>query len=90
MITFNEIPAALEGLKTEVREIKQLLAEKSAPNPLRRTPIGVNQAAEFINKSKPTIYRHVHNREIPFHKQGGKLYFYEEELDRWIRNGRNL
>ena len=50
----------------------------------------IAEAAEFLNLSKPTLYRLVSHREIPFHKQSGKLYFIEKELLEWIKAGRKL
>lgn len=51
------------------------------------TPIGLKECAEFLDKSKHTVYQHVSKREIPFHKKGKKLYFYKSELNTWIKDG---
>jgi len=39
-------------------------------------------------RTKPTFYRYVHNRTIPFHKKGRKLIFLKSEIDDWLKAGR--
>ena len=43
---------------------------------------------EITHKSKSTIYQLVRNGAMPGMKRGKKLYFYEDELVRWIESGR--
>jgi len=82
----ENIPAVLARIEAEVSEIKRLLIP-GAIQPKNRI-MTLPEAAEFLNLSKPTIYRHVSARTIPFHKQGNRLYFMESELLGWIRMGR--
>lgn len=82
----ENIPAVLARIEAEVSEIKRLLIPGAIQpkNKLMTLP----EAATFLNLSKPTIYRHVSARSIPFHKQGSRLYFIEADLLEWIKSGR--
>jgi excisionase family DNA binding protein len=51
-------------------------------------PTDVIGAADHVNLDEQTIYRLVRQKEIPFHKQGKKLYFYKSELNTWIKSGK--
>lgn len=52
------------------------------------TFIDINEASLFIKLSKPSIYRLVGNRNIPFYRSGRKLLFKVEELIEWIEKSR--
>jgi excisionase family DNA binding protein len=46
------------------------------------------EAAKLLHLSKQTIYAKVSAREIPFSKQGKRLYFSKAELTEWVKAGR--
>jgi excisionase family DNA binding protein len=46
------------------------------------------ELAEFMAISKPTIYRLVGRRQIPFHKIGGVLRFKKYDIARYLENNR--
>jgi excisionase family DNA binding protein len=48
----------------------------------------IQQAAEFLSLSVPTIYGLVSKTEIPVSKKGKRLYFSKQELSEWIKTGR--
>lgn len=48
----------------------------------------IDEAAEFIKLSKPTVYSLVSRKEIPHSKKGKRLYFSKQELKDWINSGR--
>jgi excisionase family DNA binding protein len=49
---------------------------------------GIELAEEITRLKRPTIYNLVSTRQIPFSKQGKKLYFYESDLLRWLEDGK--
>ncbi|MBU2901565.1 helix-turn-helix domain-containing protein [Maribacter dokdonensis] len=51
-------------------------------------PIGIDEAAKTVNKSKYTLYSLVAKNKIPYHKQGKHLYFLKSELIDWIKAGK--
>lgn len=56
----------------------------------REKPIGVTKAAQILLLSVPSIYRKSKNLEIPHFKKGNRLYFYESELETWLKAGQKL
>ncbi|MCI0922757.1 helix-turn-helix domain-containing protein [Sphingobacterium rhinopitheci] len=56
----------------------------------RERPIGVSKAAQILLLSIPSIYRKSKNLEIPHFKKGNRLYFYESELEAWLKDGQKL
>jgi len=56
----------------------------------REQPIGVTKAAQILLLSVPSIYRKSKNLEIPHFKKGNRLYFYESELETWLKAGQKL
>jgi len=46
----------------------------------------VDEVAEYLEKSRQTIYTYVSKRKIPHSKSGG-LHFLKSEIDAWIKAG---
>ena len=48
-------------------------------------PLTLEEAAEFLDMKKSTLYKMTHRREIPYSKpHGKKIYFSKVELVRWM------
>jgi excisionase family DNA binding protein len=47
----------------------------------------ISEAASFLKCSIPTIYAKTSKRQIPFSKQGKRVYFSRKELQRWAMEG---
>ena len=90
-VTHDNFPQAIEEIKVQLSDLRRLLTSESPKEQqLTTKPRNVQETARFTGKSVSTIYRLVSQRKIPFHKQGGKLYFFEDELIDWIKSGRDL
>ena len=48
----------------------------------------VQEAAQFLNLTVPTIYSKVSKRELPVMKRGKRLYFSSVELMEYLKEGR--
>lgn len=48
----------------------------------------IEQASEFLNLSKNTLYGYVQKSKIPVSKKGKRLYFSKLELLEWIKSGK--
>ena len=48
----------------------------------------IEGAMRITGKAKPTIYANARKGIIPHYKRGNKLYFYEDELYKWIEGGK--
>lgn len=53
--------------------------------------IDVEQAAQLLGLSKPTVYQYVAERRIPFVKIPGStlIRFDQDELNDWMRKGQH-
>jgi len=85
-VTFNELPALVGRLCSQVDRIESLLINKSGPEPDKFMTL--REVAEYLHLSYASIYRLTSNRQIPFSKQGKKLYFLKSEVDEWLKSGR--
>ena len=50
--------------------------------------LNVQQTADFLTLTVPTIYSKVSKREIPFSKRDKRLYFLKSDLIEYIKDGR--
>lgn len=88
-LTFETLPKAVTELQRSVNNIERLLLEKSNENnPDSDKLLTIQQAAEFLSLSVPTIYSKVNRAEIPVSKKGKRLYFSKHDLIDWIKTGR--
>lgn len=88
-LTFDQLPAAVTDLTREVSALRQLLISKeqiTAEQPEQF--LTIQQAAAFLCLSVPTIYSKVSKRELPFMKQGKRLYFAKSELSEYLKAGK--
>jgi excisionase family DNA binding protein len=89
-LTFDQLPNAVTMLIKEVSELKSLLIEKQEQTPI--TPpeqlLTIQEAAEFLSLTVPTIYSKVNRKELPFMKRGKRLYFSSTELMEYVKAGR--
>ncbi len=87
--SFEQVPSMLFEMQQKVNNIEQLL-NRDAAHKITHDLIGVQEAAELLGLSPATVYTKVSHREIPFSKQGKKLYFSRNELIAYARSGRRL
>lgn len=88
-ITFDGMPVALASLHEKCDTIIALLSTiaNGSSGAALHTPIGMTEASQLLGKSPSTIYEMTSKRKIPFHKRGNKLYFFQDELLKWISDG---
>ena len=48
----------------------------------------VQEASDFLNLAKQTLYGFTSKNEIPFIKKGKKLYFKKSDLQKWLLEGK--
>ena len=88
-ITFEQLPKAVTLLTNEVSEIRRLLLERSnEPQPEQDQLLTVQQTAQFLSLSVPTIYGLIHKGELPVMKRSKRCYFSKVELINYLRQGR--
>lgn len=79
----NERLIRIENLLIKLQEKKDI-DQKSD----EETLLNVDEAADFLQEAKATLYSRTSRREIPFYKRGKKLYFKKKELIDWVEKGR--
>ena len=87
-MTFDSMPEAVGKLLLKMENIERLLSEKGTERTQESRIFDIGEAATFCRLSKPTIYALVSKLEIPHSKKGKKLYFLEDELRGWLKEGR--
>ena len=86
----------IQNLTEKVDQLTQLVYELSrmtTPNEQlsvsnRHVLTDIQGAMRITGKAKPTIYANARKGIIPHYKRGNKLYFYEDELYKWIEGGK--
>ncbi len=90
-LSFDQLPQAVAMLTKEVSELKQLLLQKRDQQQTT-TPseqlLTIQEAADFLNLSVPTVYSKVSKGELPVMKRGKKLHFSNTELMKYLKEGR--
>ena len=91
IMTFEQLPKAVSELTNQVMELRNMVAalKPTAPDEKHRI-VGIDEACAITHKAKPTIYTLARKGLIPSYKRGKKLYFYEDELLKWIEEGRKV
>ncbi|MGQ0826968.1 MAG: helix-turn-helix domain-containing protein [Bacteroidota bacterium] len=75
-----------------ISSVKKVINSQEINNhPLPDIPseiLSVDEAADFLNLARQTLYGFTSRREIPFMKKGKKLYFKRSELESWLLEGK--
>ncbi|MDN3205656.1 helix-turn-helix domain-containing protein [Algoriphagus sediminis] len=84
-ITFNNLPDAVQLIYESQKRLLDLFAEQQ-PTLDSETIYSIEEASKFLHLKKPTLYSYVNQKKIPFHKRGGRLYFFRSDLISWIKS----
>ena len=79
-ISFNDLPKAVTELTRKVDELYKVI-KNVQPQETADQFLTVDETAEFLNLSVPTIYSKVSRRELPYMKRGKRLYFARKDLE---------
>ena len=83
-----------EVIETRLSSIENLLLDikhqppKVAEQPPSEKLLSIQEAAEFLNLTVPTLYSKVSKGELPVMKRSKRLYFSRTELLDYIKQGR--
>tara|TARA_Y100000385_G_C12724810_1_gene480213 strand:- start:105 stop:446 length:342 start_codon:yes stop_codon:yes gene_type:complete len=84
---FELIDARLSSIEDILLEIK-LPPKEVEPNETPEQFITIQEAAQFLKLTVPTLYSKVSRRELPVMKRGNRLYFSKYELIDYLKQGR--
>jgi len=90
ILSFDQLPKAITILTKEVGELKCLLLEKQEQKHREQAEqfLTIQEAAQYLNLTVPTIYSKVSKGELPVMKRGKRLYFSSTELMDYLKEGR--
>ena len=90
-LTLENVPKAVNYLINEIAEMRVILEHIEFQLGLgvdKHRPIGIEKAAEFLGETERAINKMVRNQEIPHYSRGRKVYFFEDDLIKWLEEGR--
>lgn len=87
-LTFDQLPEAVTMLTKQVSELTRLITEKQQPTENPERLLTVQETADFLSLSVPTIYSKVSRGELPVMKRSKRLYFSSTELLEYLKDGR--
>ena len=87
------ISLPIEDLQTVIIDcvnscLKNNTQESKTPTEQPEQLLTVQQAAQFLNLTAPTIYSKVSKGELPVMKRSKRLYFSSTELMEYLKEGR--
>ena len=86
---FEVIEARLSSIETLLLDIKHQ-PQQVEPTDHSDQLLTIQQAAEFLRLSVPTLYSKCSKSELPYMKRSKRLYFSREQLTEYIKAGRKL
>jgi len=92
-ISHNEVPQAITHLSSQVAELTQLfLTWVNNPAQLQDRWMDLTELCSYHPEKpvKATVYDWIHQKKIPFHRRGKKLYFLQSEIDLFLKEGKQM
>jgi hypothetical protein len=86
-LTMQNVPKAVNYLINEIAEMRVLLEHIEKQLGLgvdKHRPIGIADAVRILGQTERAINKMVRSRSIPHYVQDKKVYFFEDELVKWI------
>ena len=88
VFTQLSIPQIRQMFRQELETYFATQKQGNTNQPEPEQLLTVQQAAELLNLSVPTLYGYTQRAEIPVCKRGKRLYFSKQSLFEWIKDGR--
>lgn len=95
-LTFNDLPEAMSTVLRKVEHMEETICglredlkkSQSSTESSNHVPMSTDEACEFLNIPKTTMYFYARNGKIPCVKKGKKFMFFLNELLDWVESGR--
>lgn len=90
-LTLDNVPKAVNYLINEIAEMRVLLESMEKQLGLgvhKHRPISIEDACDVLGQTKNAVNKMIRNRTIPHYVKGKKIYFFEDELIKWVENSR--
>lgn len=90
-LTLQNVPKAVNYLINEIAEMQAVL--KSIETGLglgahKHRPIDLGRVCEILGQTERAVKKMIRNNTIPYYKVEKKIYFFEDELIKWIEKFR--
>jgi excisionase family DNA binding protein len=90
ILSFDQLPIVVNQLSKKLDNIEKLLLALQSLQPSESSEqlLTIQEAAQFLNLSVPTMYSKVSKGELPVMKRSKRLYFSNIELMEYLKKGR--
>ena len=89
-LAFEQLPELIQNLLERIESLEKTVREKHQPLPLEDELMSVEDVCKLPGKSKSAIYRAVRYHDIPFIRQGNRLYFDRASIKKWLDKKHNV
>ena len=90
VVSFEQMPELIQNLVERIEALEKTVREKQQPQPLEGELMSVGDVCKLLGKSKSAVYRTVRCHDIPFIRQGNRLYFDRATIKKWLDKKHNL
>ena len=84
VVSFEQMPELIQNLVERIGALEKTVREKQQPQPLEGELMSVEDVCKLLGKSKSEVYRTVRCHDIPFIRQGNRLYFDRPTIKKWL------
>ena len=89
-LAFEQLPELIQNLVDRIESLEKTLREKQQPLPLEGELMSVEDVCKLLGKSKSAVYRTVRYQDIPYIRQGHRLYFDRATIKKWLDKKHHL
>ena len=86
-LKFEDLPQAVSQLIKQNKLILNAIHENGCSENQTEEVLTLSRICELLELKRQTIYSYVSRGLIPYHKKAGKLYFFRQEIEEWIKSG---
>ena len=90
VVSFEQMPELIQNLVERIEALEKTVREKQQPQPLEGELMSVEDVCKMLGKSKSAVYRTVRCHDIPFIRQGNRLYFDRPTIKKWLEKKQNI
>ena len=90
VVSFEQMPELIQNLVERIEALEKTVHEKLQPQPLEGELMSVEDLCKLLGKSKSAVYRTVRYRDIPYIRQGNRLYFDRATIKKWLEKKQNV
>ena len=83
-LSFEQLPELIQNLVERIEALEKTVRRKQQPRPLDGELMSVDDVCKMLGKSKSAVYRTVRCHDIPFIRQGNRLYFDRPTIKKWL------